>query len=134
MKNKPYFSHKRIREIIKEDFSQGECSPANPDSFKASKIISEFWEQSDKFIEEELELYTVLSHRWGDEEDHTYLVGSFRTLEKAIAVAKSHREYRGGKYETVVYKDRFNGDPEKVFSYETYLNEIIKLNREQEEN
>lgn len=48
--------------------------------------------------------YVVTAYRWGNQNDHSYLVGVYSTPEKAIEVADSHTIYRGGKYACWVEK------------------------------
>lgn len=61
----------------------------------------------------ENEIYIVTSYRWGEREKHSYNIGVFTKKEKAIEIADSHRDYRGGKYACVVEKciiDNFNNN------------------------
>ena len=46
--------------------------------------------------------YVVTAYRWGCDDDHSYVLGVFSKKHKAIQVADSHRDYRGGKYACVV--------------------------------
>jgi hypothetical protein len=50
------------------------------------------------------EIYIVTSYRWGDRAAHSYNLGVFQKKHKALQVADSHCEYRGGKYACVVNK------------------------------
>lgn len=46
--------------------------------------------------------YIVEALRWGERENHSYVVGLYSELDRAIKVAEEHTEYRGGKYQCVV--------------------------------
>lgn len=54
-------------------------------------------------------LYVVEALRWGDREQHSYVVGVYDTLESAKNAADEHAQYRGGKYECVVQQCPLNG-------------------------
>jgi len=43
-------------------------------------------------------VYVVTSYRWGNREDHSYILGVFSKKAQAIKCADSHVMYRGGKY------------------------------------
>ena len=42
--------------------------------------------------------YVVTAYRWGQRNAHSYVVGAYPTSDAAIAGAKAHVDYRGGKY------------------------------------
>ena len=44
-------------------------------------------------------LYTVVMHRWGERENHSYVLGVFLKKHEAIAARDNEREWRGGKYD-----------------------------------
>jgi hypothetical protein len=44
------------------------------------------------------EVYTVQACRWGNRENHSYIVGVYPKKAQAIKAAESEEEYRGGKY------------------------------------
>jgi hypothetical protein len=46
-------------------------------------------------------VYVCTAYRWGDREKHSYVVGVFDDLERAVEAAIAEREYRG-KYECEV--------------------------------
>ena len=58
-------------------------------------------------------LYAVTAYRWGDQSDHSYLVGIFTSKVEAKIAAEFHADYRGGKYACVVDEceaDHFNNN------------------------
>ena len=55
-----------------------------------------------------LKVYTVTAHRWGEYESHSYLLGVFDDLQKAISAAKTEEGFRGGKYECEILEFRMN--------------------------
>ena len=55
-----------------------------------------------------MKMYIVTAYRWGSAEKHSYNLGVFNDLEKAKEVAEDHCNYRGGKYECVVYECKLN--------------------------
>ena len=46
--------------------------------------------------------YIVEALRWGERENHSYILGLYSDLERAKQAADEHTEYRGGKYQCVV--------------------------------
>lgn len=48
--------------------------------------------------------YIVEALRWGERENHSYVVGLYSDLERAKVAAEEHTEYRGGKYQCVVFQ------------------------------
>lgn len=49
-------------------------------------------------------IYVVIAYRWGDCENHSYLVGTTFRKDNAIKMAQKENEYRGGKYTCTVYE------------------------------
>jgi hypothetical protein len=47
-------------------------------------------------------VYTVHAYRWGDRENHSYLVGVYSKKLAAIKAGEATTEWRGGKYECEV--------------------------------
>lgn len=47
--------------------------------------------------------YIVEALRWGERENHSYILGLYSDLERAKRAADEHTEYRGGKYQCVVF-------------------------------
>jgi hypothetical protein len=45
-----------------------------------------------------VKVYIVTAYRWGDREEHSYVVGVFDNEENSIKQAKLETEWRGGKY------------------------------------
>lgn len=120
-----YISNKELKRIINHWLD----SPLSQNTI-VSHITLDIWGYvKQSYVEDQktLELYTVIAHRYGDEEGHTYLVGSFKTLGEAIAEAIDHRDNRGGKYNCNVYRDSFNGSPTLVFNYSDYENRLMEI-------
>lgn len=44
-------------------------------------------------------IYIIEALRWGNRENHSYVVGCCSTPEKAKEIKDREEEYRGGKYE-----------------------------------
>jgi hypothetical protein len=55
-----------------------------------------------------MRIYIVTAYRWGDREEHSYVVGVFDNEETAIKQAKLETEFRGGKYECEVRSMELN--------------------------
>jgi len=68
-----------------------------------------------------MKAFIVISQRWGDPELHSYIVGCYKTDDKAIEVAEEHCTYRGGKYACVVFKCEMN-----FFDNDQYPEEIYR--------
>ena len=48
--------------------------------------------------------YIVEALRWGERENHSYILGLYSDLERAKRAADEHTEYRGGKYKCMVHQ------------------------------
>ena len=53
-------------------------------------------------------IYYVQAYRWGKVDNHSYVVGIFSDSNLAQEIAKKEEEFRGGKYECVVYIAELN--------------------------
>lgn len=49
-----------------------------------------------------MKVWTVLMQRWGDDEQHHYLIGVYTNKKQAETDGGDEREYRGGKYEPLI--------------------------------
>ena len=69
------------------------------------------------------EIYIVTAYRWGKIENHSYNLGVFKNKEKAIRVADSHIEYRGGKYSCIVEECIINhfDETDEDYTKEIYI-------------
>lgn len=45
-----------------------------------------------------MDIYVVHAYRWGDRENHSYLVGVWFDEGSALFYANEHQIHRGGKY------------------------------------
>ena len=61
-------------------------------------------------------VYCVTAYRWGDRENHSYVVGVFDDLERAIHYAKAEKEWRGGKYDCEIVSMNLN-ESDKLCRY-----------------
>jgi len=55
-----------------------------------------------------MNIYIVEAWRWGDKEEHGYVLGCWDNFEAAKQAALNHAEYRGGKYQCVVQNSKLN--------------------------
>lgn len=46
-----------------------------------------------------MKIFVVTMYRWGDPENHSYVIGAFTSRLRAEYAAKDEHEYRGGKYD-----------------------------------
>ena len=53
-------------------------------------------------------------YRWGERDNHSYLLGVFDSKHKAKEMGNEHSEYRGNKYEPEIVELDLN------VSYDTY--------------
>lgn len=51
-----------------------------------------------------MNVYVVHMCRWGELENHSYVLGVFTALSVAEGAAEDERAYRGGKYQGVIYE------------------------------
>lgn len=49
-------------------------------------------------------LFCVWAYRYSDKKDYNFPVGIFSTYENAEKAAQKHRDYRGGKYDHIIYR------------------------------
>jgi len=68
-------------------------------------------------------VYVVEALRWGDRENHSYVVGVYSDFSLAKSAADAHSEYRGGKYECQVHQSEIDkeidSDWNKTLLYQT---------------
>jgi len=50
------------------------------------------------------DIFIVHMCRWGEMENHSYVLGAYTTLDVAKDAAENERAYRGGKYQGVIYE------------------------------
>ena len=73
-------------------------------------------------VDDSQTLYLVEARRLGNRESHTYPLGIFTELEKAISVAEFETNERGGVYNAVVSEIELNYD----YSDDTQVFEIYE--------
>ena len=77
-----------------------------------------------------MNIYIVEAWRWGDREDHSYVLGCWDNLEEAKKIAVDHAHYRGGKYQCVVQQSVLNKQMDSDWSatilYQTPM-ELLEL-------
>jgi len=68
-----------------------------------------------------MNIYVVLMHRFGNNEMHTYVLGTYDSLAQAQFSANVEEYWRGGKYSATIYHDTLNKrlDEEKLEYYHT---------------
>jgi len=84
------------------------------DDKKRDNLIAEIEKH---FYETDNNIYIITAYRFGDKENHSYVVGAFSTKDEAIRQAKKEEEWRGGKYDCEVIVMQLN-DPLKYKNYE----------------
>jgi hypothetical protein len=69
-------------------------------------------------------LYVVEMLRWGDREQHSYVIGVFDSEYDAKQCGEIEKSWRGGKYEyevkSIALNDRDDRDGEKYENHERY--------------
>ena len=53
-------------------------------------------------------IYLITAYRWGDCENHSYVVGAFDTYEQALKRSREEEQHRGGKYECEIAEITLN--------------------------
>jgi hypothetical protein len=53
-------------------------------------------------------VYVVTAYRYGDHEKHSYVVGAYTTIKKAMFAKEGEERYRGGKYECEIVDMKLN--------------------------
>lgn len=64
-----------------------------------------------------MKVYVTEMLRWGDEESHHYIIGTFSTEEKAQEAGDAERSFRGGKYEYRIVSTLLDFFPDEVIEY-----------------
>lgn len=49
-----------------------------------------------------MRIYVVTMYRWGNPENHSYVIGAYSTLALAVEAGKEEEQYRGNKYEATI--------------------------------
>ena len=60
-------------------------------------------------------MFIVKMERWGDYENHSYLIGVFNNYMTASLEGQNHRQYRGGKYEPKIIALDIEGKLDKKY-------------------
>jgi hypothetical protein len=61
-------------------------------------------------------VYIVEASRWGNNENHSYVLGCWDSLEVAKKAADEHVTYRGGKYLCTVLQCNLNNEIDSDWS------------------
>lgn len=64
-----------------------------------------------------MNIYVVEMLRWGDDETHHYIVGTFSDRKVAEEYGDANKSYRGGKYEYRVVECLLNEVDQEVVDY-----------------
>jgi len=67
-----------------------------------------------------MKVFVTIMHRWGDPDNHTYVLGVFTSKEEAELHGQKEHEWRGNKYEPVV-KAFTVDDPKLLEKYKEEL-------------
>lgn len=62
-------------------------------------------------------LFVVEMLRWGDRENHSYVIGVFSTREKAEQAGEAEKTWRAGKYEYTIGVFELDYVPQKKLDY-----------------
>ena len=57
-----------------------------------------------------MKIFTVIAHRWGDDESHSYFVGAYDDVVRAYRAAIAEEYWRSGKYVCVVHESELNAE------------------------
>jgi len=99
-----YISHKKLRNIINSE----EDTPEK--AMQISHLVNEYYDAHIPILKQ----FVAIAYRWGDKECHSYPIGLYGTIEEAIAQGLEHNQYRGGKYDIVVYMCNQSGEMTEV--------------------
>ena len=72
-------------------------------------------------------IYIVEAWRWGDNHNHSYVLGCWDNLEAAKKAAIDHAEYRGGKYQCVVQQSKLNQEMDNDWSASILYQTIMDI-------
>jgi hypothetical protein len=53
-------------------------------------------------------IYIVTMYRWGNKENHSYVIGAFTDSKEAVKAGISHSQYRDGKYDPEIIEVDLN--------------------------
>lgn len=75
-----------------------------------------------------MRIFVCTAYRWGDREKHSYVVGVFDDLERAIHYAKAEKEWRGNKYECEIISMPLNASKQnRQHKVEYKIPKVVKL-------
>lgn len=60
-----------------------------------------------------MKVWVVEMLRWGDRENHSYVIGVYGSKYQAELAGKDEREWRGGKYEPELKEFEIDAYPKK---------------------
>jgi len=120
IQEKYQFKVKKVN--IPSDFNYIESEDSNW-GFVISTTLSEFVQKVNKIKEIETmgdkggqmskTMFVIQAYRYGDKEKHSYVVGIFDSIEKAIKASEAENQFRGGKYECEIYEFELNNTGEE---------------------
>ena len=55
-----------------------------------------------------MKVYVVTMYRWGNKEDHSYIIGVFSDWDKAFKYGVLEEQWRGGKYDFDIESKEIN--------------------------
>lgn len=61
--------------------------------------------------------YIVEALRWGDDHNHSYVVGLYDNFDRAVNSAEDHTDFRGGKYVCQVIQCKMNDTVDSDMSH-----------------
>jgi len=77
-------------------------------------------------------VYAVEMLRWGDPENHHYLIGVYSDFQKALAAGIEEERYRGGcgKYEPRISECEVDGDLRTICASIDVARKLLKTDEE----
>jgi hypothetical protein len=55
-----------------------------------------------------MDIYVVTMYRWGNAENHSYVLGAYDSKEQALVESHQEEMNRGGKYEARIFSGPIN--------------------------
>ena len=62
-------------------------------------------------------LFVVEMLRWGDRENHSYVIGVFSTHNRAVLAGETEKSWRAGKYEYEINEYQLDFIPQDKLDY-----------------
>ena len=72
-------------------------------------------------------LFTVIMFRWGDMQNHSYLLGTFPDMDTAVTSGQGEADGSGGKYDYAIFRHGIGSTETELVRKPPFANGIVKM-------